>query len=98
VIGDMLELGEQELQFHRDSGKGIPRDVDAVVGVGKRSQALLEGAREAGFAEDALHHFEDAAAAGAFLKTFLRAGDLVLVKASRGIGLDRIVTMLEKEK
>ena len=98
VIGDMLELGEQELQFHRDSGKGIPRDVDAVIGVGKRSQTLLDGAREAGFADDALHHFDDAASAGEFLKTFLRAGDLVLVKASRGIGLDRIVTMLEKEK
>jgi UDP-N-acetylmuramoyl-tripeptide--D-alanyl-D-alanine ligase len=98
VIGDMLELGEQELQFHHDSGKGIPRDVDAVVGVGKRSRALLDGAREAGFAEGALHHFDDAESAGAFLKTFLRAGDLVLVKASRGIGLDRIVSMLEKEK
>ena len=98
VIGDMLELGEQELQFHHDSGKGIPRDVAAVVAVGPRSKALLDGAREAGFPDDALHHFDDAASAGEFLKTFLRAGDLVLVKASRGIGLDRIVTMLEKEK
>jgi UDP-N-acetylmuramoyl-tripeptide--D-alanyl-D-alanine ligase len=98
VIGDMLELGAEELQFHRDAGRAIPRGVDAVIGVGKRSEALLDGAREAGFAEAALHHFDDAAAAGAFLRTFLRAGDLVLVKASRGIGLDRIVTMLEKEK
>ncbi|MCU1350476.1 MAG: MurF: UDP-N-acetylmuramoyl-tripeptide--D-alanyl-D-alanine [Acidobacteria bacterium] len=98
VIGDMLELGEQELQFHHDSGKAIPRDVDAVLGVGKRSRALLDGAREAGFAADSLHHFDDAESAGTFLKTFLRAGDLVLIKASRGIGLDRIVTMLEKEK
>jgi UDP-N-acetylmuramoyl-tripeptide--D-alanyl-D-alanine ligase len=96
VIGDMLELGEQELDYHRESGKLIPREIDVVVGVGRRAQALLDGAREAGFTE--LHHFDDAEGAGAFLKNFLRPGDLVLIKASRGIGLDRIVTMLEKEK
>ncbi len=96
VIGDMLELGEQELDYHRESGKLIPREIDVVVGVGRRAEALLDGAREAGFTN--LHHFADAEAAGAFLKDFIRDGDLVLVKASRGIGLDRIVTMLEKEK
>ncbi len=98
VIGDMLELGEQELQFHREAGQEIPKDVDVVIGVGKRSQALLDGARQAGFADGSLHHFDDAQAAGEFLKTFLRAGDLALVKASRGIGLDRIVNMLSGGK
>jgi UDP-N-acetylmuramoyl-tripeptide--D-alanyl-D-alanine ligase len=94
VIGDMLELGENELAYHHDAGKGIPRSVDTVVGVGKRSRALLEGAREAGFADDKLHHFDEAQSAGEFLKSFLRRGDLVLIKASRGIGLDRLVTIL----
>jgi UDP-N-acetylmuramoyl-tripeptide--D-alanyl-D-alanine ligase len=96
VIGDMLELGEQELQFHRDNGKDMPREVDVVIGVGPRSKALLEGAAGAGFSSSALHHFDDAEGAGAFLETFIREGDLVLIKASRGIGLDRIVTKLEK--
>lgn len=100
VIGDMLELGEQELQFHRDSGKGIPRSIDVVLAVAKpgndaRSRALLDGAREAGFADGALHHFPNAEAAGEFLKTFLRDGDLVLLKGSRGVGLDKAVAMLE---
>jgi UDP-N-acetylmuramoyl-tripeptide--D-alanyl-D-alanine ligase len=99
VIGDMLELGEQELQFHRDAGRGIPRSIDVVVAVAKpggdaRSRALLEGAREAGFGDDALHHFPDAEAAGEFLKTFLREGDLVLIKGSRGVGLDKAVAMM----
>ena len=98
VIGDMLELGEKELDYHRDSGRAIPKSVAAVVAVGKRSQALLDGAREAGFSDDALHHFDDAQSAGEFLKGFIGAGDLVLIKASRGIGLDRIVAMLEKER
>jgi UDP-N-acetylmuramoyl-tripeptide--D-alanyl-D-alanine ligase len=94
VIGDMLELGDKELDYHRDAGRAIPKSVDTVVGVGKRSCALLDGAREAGFESGKLHHFEDAQSAGGFLKTFIRPGDLVLIKASRGIGLDRIVNML----
>jgi len=94
VIGDMLELGEKELDYHRDAGKAIPRSVNAVIAVGKRSLALLDGAREAGFGNGNLHHFDDALSAGEFLKTFIRPGDLVLIKASRGIGLDRIVNML----
>lgn len=95
VIGDMLELGEKELEYHAETGRGIPRDVNVVVGVGKRSRALLEGARAAGFADEQLHHFDDADSAGQFLQTFIEPGDLVLVKASRGIGLDRIITRLQ---
>jgi UDP-N-acetylmuramoyl-tripeptide--D-alanyl-D-alanine ligase len=95
VIGDMLELGERELDYHAEAGRSVPKSIDVVVGVGKRSNAFLDGAREAGFDSDQLHHFDDAAGAAAFLKTFLKDGDLVLIKASRGIGLDKIVTQLE---
>ena len=98
VIGDMLELGEREHEYHREAGAAIPRSIDVVIGVGPRSQALLDGARGAGFNGDRARHFADAESAGAFLKDFIRGGDLVLIKASRGIGLDRIVTMLEKER
>jgi UDP-N-acetylmuramoyl-tripeptide--D-alanyl-D-alanine ligase len=94
VLGDMLELGEQELQYHRETGRGIPASVDVVIGVGRRSEALLAGAREAGFTDDRLRHFTDAEAAGAFLRTYLQDGDLALIKASRGIGLDRIISIL----
>ncbi len=95
VIGDMLELGEQELQFHRDAGKSIPKSIDVIVGVGKRAPSLLEGAREAGFADHVLHHFATAEEAGAFLKQEVKPGDLVLIKGSRGVGLDKAVAMLE---
>jgi UDP-N-acetylmuramoyl-tripeptide--D-alanyl-D-alanine ligase len=94
VIGDMLELGDKELDYHRDAGRAIPKSVDTVIGVGKRSRALLDGAREAGFGNGNLHHFDDVRSAAGFLETFIRPGDLVLIKASRGIGLDRIVNML----
>jgi UDP-N-acetylmuramoyl-tripeptide--D-alanyl-D-alanine ligase len=95
VIGDMLELGEQELQFHKDAGRQIPKSIDVIAGVGKRSRALLEGAREAGFADESLRHFDNAEAAGAFLREFVQPGDLVLLKGSRGVGLDKAVAILE---
>jgi UDP-N-acetylmuramoyl-tripeptide--D-alanyl-D-alanine ligase len=98
VIGDMLELGEREHEFHRESGAAIPPSVDLVIGVGPRSQSLLDGARSSGFADDRLHHFDKAEEAGEFLKDFIRDGDLVLIKASRGIGLDKIVSQLSDNR
>ncbi|HMC20330.1 MAG TPA: UDP-N-acetylmuramoyl-tripeptide--D-alanyl-D-alanine ligase [Thermoanaerobaculia bacterium] len=98
VIGDMLELGDSELEYHYEAGRAIPHDVDVVIGVGRRSEAFLDGARHAGFTEERLYHFGDAEGAAAFLESFIRPGDLVLVKASRGIGLDKIITMLEADR
>ncbi len=96
VIGDMLELGERELEYHYEAGRGIPLGIDVVIGVGRRSEALLDGARHSGFTEERLYHFADAEAAGNFLTSFIRPRDLVLIKASRGIGLDRIVSKLQE--
>lgn len=95
VIGDMLELGPEELRFHREAGEKVPRSVNLIVAVGPRSKALLDGARSAGFPPEALQHFEDARGAAAYLRDAIRPGDLVLLKASRGIGLDRILGELE---
>lgn len=97
VIGDMLELGADELSFHREVGRAIPKNVQVVIAVGDRSGSVLEGAREAGFEPSALHHFGEAPEAAEFLSTFIEKGDLVLLKASRGIGLDRVVTILEEK-
>ena len=97
VVGDMLELGSDELKFHYDTGRAIPKNIDAVVGVGKRARSFLDGARDAGVKSDSIKHFDDALAAGDFLRSFIKSGDLVLLKASRGIGLDRIVTALTKD-
>jgi UDP-N-acetylmuramoyl-tripeptide--D-alanyl-D-alanine ligase len=96
VIGDMLELGDRELQYHYDSGRNIPESVDIIIAVGRRSASLLDGARHAGFTEERLFHFGDAESAGKFLHSFLREGDLVLLKASRGVGLDKAVAMLKE--
>jgi UDP-N-acetylmuramoyl-tripeptide--D-alanyl-D-alanine ligase len=96
VVGDMLELGEHEERFHKEAGREMPKSIDIVIAVGTRGNWVLEGAREAGFKNGALHHFDNAEAAGHFLTGFIQPDDLVLIKGSRGVGLDKAVAILEE--
>lgn len=98
VMGDMLELGPDELKFHYEAGKQIPKNVEVIIGVGSRSRSILDGARDAGFSPANVHHFDDAASAAPFVRDLVGEGDLVLLKGSRGVGLDRIVSFLETER
>lgn len=88
VLGDMLELGADSERFHREVGEQAAElGFSPVVGVGSFSRALVEGARAAG--ADA-SWFEDAAAAEVVAE-LLRPDDLVVVKGSRGVALERVV-------
>jgi UDP-N-acetylmuramoyl-tripeptide--D-alanyl-D-alanine ligase len=94
VLGDMLELGPDEERLHRAIGARAARMVDALVVVGERGRWIGQGARDAGLrrvssaadADEALTVVERELAPG--------VGDLLLVKGSRGIELDRLVTAL----
>ncbi len=95
VFGDMLELGEGEEEDHREAGRAIASSgVALVVGVGPLSAAALEAARAAG--QEEIRHCADADEAARFVTQSVRPGDVVLVKASRGIGLDRVVAALKE--
>ncbi len=93
VIGDMLELGEASEEHHRRLGGILAGSrVDVVAAVGPRCRALLEamgGGRET-------HWFESADEAGLRLWDIVRPGDMVLLKASRGVGLERLVGRLRE--
>ncbi|HEV7786635.1 MAG TPA: UDP-N-acetylmuramoyl-tripeptide--D-alanyl-D-alanine ligase [Thermoanaerobaculia bacterium] len=92
VLGDMRELGPEAPRFHREAGEHAARlGFSPVVAVGELSRELAAGAREAG-AESVW--LPDAAAAADWAAGELRQGDVVLVKASRGVGLDRVVKRL----
>ncbi|MCX8159626.1 MAG: UDP-N-acetylmuramoyl-tripeptide--D-alanyl-D-alanine ligase [Candidatus Saccharicenans sp.] len=98
VLGDMLELGPQEISFHREAGARVPENGwNILVTVGQRARHLVEGAVECGFDPGSVYSFDEALQAAAWLRDFLQAGDLVLVKGSHGLALDRIVTFLKKE-
>ena len=87
VLGDMLELGPDEERFHREIGDyARDRGVDLLVTVGPRA-VRMEGD----------HAVADAAEAAAVLPELLEAGDTVLVKASRGVGLEVVADALQQQ-
>lgn len=93
VLGDMLELGPQEVAFHRAAGEqAAAAGVHVLVGVGPRARAAVDAARRAGIAE--VRHVDDAPCAARELPAWLRPGDLVVVKGSRGMRLEQVVEAL----
>ncbi len=94
VLGDMLELGPDEERLHREIGARAAGAADGLVAVGERGRWIAEGARAAG--SEMVLTADDADEAAAVLERDLApgVGDLVLLKASRGIGLDRAVDLL----
>ena len=93
VLGEMLELGSEHEAGHRRVGEAAARLADrlVVVGDGEGAAAIADGARDANMAPDAVIPVADREAALARLLAELRPGDVVLVKASRGIALDLLV-------
>jgi UDP-N-acetylmuramoyl-tripeptide--D-alanyl-D-alanine ligase len=89
VLGDMLELGPDERRFHAEVGRHADeRGVGVVVAVGSRAQAIADA-----FGGET-HAVATAQEAAALVPTLLAPGDTVLVKASRGIGLEAVADAL----
>ena len=89
VLGDMLELGPGERAFHAEVGvHAAEAGVDLLVTVGPRAAAMSEH-----FAGE-VRSVGDAAEAAALVPDLLRAGDVVLVKGSRGVGLELVCRAL----
>ena len=96
VLGEMLELGAASTARHEEMGRlARSSGVERVVAVGEGARGVHTGALAAGAAdgEESLL-VPDVAAAVAVLEAQLRPGDVVLVKASRGAGLDRVAEAL----
>jgi UDP-N-acetylmuramoyl-tripeptide--D-alanyl-D-alanine ligase len=93
VLGDMLELGAITDDAHREVGRAVAAlPADEFIGVGRAMQFAVEAAKEAGLAEARhLTTFEDTVA---HLLKRLTADDLVLVKGSRGMRMERVVDAL----
>jgi len=95
VLGDMLELGAAAAAEHRALGRDAAAAApDLLLAVGAFAGELAGGAREAGLAPAAVATANDAAAAAALLGEWLRPGDRVLLKASRGVRLERVLERL----
>ncbi|MFL5718357.1 MAG: UDP-N-acetylmuramoyl-tripeptide--D-alanyl-D-alanine ligase [Chloroflexota bacterium] len=97
VLGEMLELGEATDEGHREVGEAAGRTLDWLMVVGSGAAGIAEGAEAAGLDASAILRVRDADAALGALPPRLRHGDVVLVKASRGVGLDAVVDGLRRE-
>jgi UDP-N-acetylmuramoyl-tripeptide--D-alanyl-D-alanine ligase len=87
VLGDMLELGPESARFHAEIGAhAAALGVELLVAVGPRSRAIANAFGDAGKAVFA----QDAAAAARLVPGLVEPGDTLLVKASRGVGLERV--------
>lgn len=95
VAGEMLELGETGAELHREAGSEIARmGVDVLWGVRGLASELVAGARDAGMRT--ARFFETTEEAGAQLLEEVRTGDLLLVKGSRGVHMERIIELLRE--
>lgn len=99
VLGDMLELGPESPALHREVGAYLAeRGVGYLIACGMLGRGFADGAREAGMAPDRVREAPDALAAAAILTTMLRAGDVILVKGSRGMRMEQVIEALPERK
>ena len=97
VAGEMLELGDHAPALHSASGKAAAEaGIDVIVGVRGNAEHLVMAATDAGDRGVAAIFLPDADAAGVWLKENLKSGDLVLVKGSRGVRLERAIGALRE--
>ncbi|HSR66629.1 MAG TPA: UDP-N-acetylmuramoyl-tripeptide--D-alanyl-D-alanine ligase [Acidobacteriota bacterium] len=97
VLGDMLELGARSPRYHRQAGQqAAALDPGILIAVGAESEEMARGALEAGMEVGRVRHFEDADSAADFLLDQVLPGDFLLVKGSRGVGLEAVIEKLKK--
>jgi UDP-N-acetylmuramoyl-tripeptide--D-alanyl-D-alanine ligase len=95
VLGEMLELGPYEQQGNEKVGRRVAEVAQRLVGVGERAKLMMNAAHNAGMSRSKMTWVEDVPQAIELLKTELHEGDIVLIKGSHGLRMDRIVASLE---
>ncbi len=97
VIGDMLELGEHTIEAHKQAGREAAAVAETIITVGIRSKFVAEGAKEKKFSLKKVHHFSTADQAGDYLQKNLKPGDLVYLKGSQRVRLEKAVEEIMQE-
>ncbi len=95
ILGDMLDLGRHAEQTHRSVGEEVVESADVVIAVGVRAQFIAENARKKGMKRrSSIMTFSTSAQAGAYAKTILKEGDIILVKGSQDMRMERVVEQI----
>lgn len=96
ILGDMFEMGEFAEFGHRQVGKAALNNVDILISVGKDSEFIVKELKENNMNPDNLYHFETKEEAIENLDDIIKENDTILVKASRGMNLEKVVEHLNK--
>jgi UDP-N-acetylmuramoyl-tripeptide--D-alanyl-D-alanine ligase len=92
VAGEMLELGPASAELHREAGRyAAAKKLDYVIAVQGDASEIVKAAAAGGMSDNILAFCLNSTAAGAFLAGFVQKGDLVLVKGSRGVRMERVI-------
>lgn len=91
VLGDMLELGKFTIEEHQKLGQQAGSFCDLILAVGPRAKYIVEGALEADMSEKDIIEFDDSHLAGKYLESIVKEGDVILVKGSQGVRMERAV-------
>lgn len=94
AIGDMLELGRYSINEHKRIGVLVAKHADVLITVGPRAQALRESAIASGMEEGKTWGFETSIEAAHVLLEEIAEGDVVLIKGSQGVRMERITEAL----
>ena len=95
VLGDMLELGQYERKGHHMVGVRAAQVCDELVAVGQRGKMIAEAALGSRLSSDQVTWFETVPEVIEYLKGHLSEGDVVLLKGSHGLRMDKIASALE---
>ena len=98
VLGDMLELGKLTDEEHKIVGENASYVADIIVTVGPRAKNIGEGALSKGFPVKNLYNFDSSKTTASFLEGIVEEGDIVLVKGSQGVRLERAVEAIMADK
>ncbi|MBU0687649.1 MAG: UDP-N-acetylmuramoyl-tripeptide--D-alanyl-D-alanine ligase [Candidatus Margulisbacteria bacterium] len=94
VLGDMLELGPKSVKFHKEIGKfAAGHGIDILVGIGDQAQYIIDGANKHKLAPQTFH-YKTSPSAAKKLSELIQPNDVILIKASRGLKLEKIVETL----
>jgi len=96
ILGDMLELGPYEHSEHYSVGTFTVSAADVLILVGDRSKTIRDAAIEKGFSTDDIHWFPDSYQAAKTITCIIENGDVVLIKGSNSMRMDRIIIALKE--
>lgn len=92
VLGDMLELGKYTIDAHKEAGRIVcEKKIDLLFAVGPRSKFTAEEARARGFNPENIFEFSNSDEAGEIVREKIQAGDLILVKGSQSMRMEKVV-------